>query len=74
MDLFGRRTETATLDGLLAQAADGAGCGLVLWGEPGIGKSALLDYAVDAAAESWLSASPLGSALVSARAAPVSLV
>ena len=51
MDLFGRRTETAALDGLLAQAADGAGCGLVLWGEPGIGKSALLDYAVDAAAE-----------------------
>uniref|UniRef100_UPI0024BA9412 AAA family ATPase n=1 Tax=Mycolicibacterium poriferae TaxID=39694 RepID=UPI0024BA9412 len=51
MDLFGRRTETAALDGLLAQAAGGAGCGLVLWGEPGIGKSALLDYAVDAAAE-----------------------
>lgn len=51
MDLFGRRTETAALDGLLAQAAGGAGCGLVLWGEPGIGKSALLDYAVEAAAE-----------------------
>ena len=50
MDLFGRRTETAALDRLLAQAADGAGCGLVLWGEQGIGKSALLDYAVDAAA------------------------
>ena len=50
MDLFGRRTETAALDGLLAQAAGGAGCGLVLWGEPGMGKSALLDYAVEAAA------------------------
>ena len=51
MDLFGRRTETAALDGVLARAADGEGCGLVLWGEPGIGKSALLDYAVEAAAE-----------------------
>lgn len=51
MDLFGRRTETAALDGLLTQAEAGAGCGLVLWGEPGIGKSALLDYAVEAAAE-----------------------
>jgi hypothetical protein len=46
MELFGRRAETATLDRLLARAADGAGSGLVLWGEPGIGKTALLDHAV----------------------------
>ncbi|BBG02672.1 ATP-binding protein [Pseudonocardia autotrophica] len=50
MELFGRRAETATLDRLLARAADGAGSGLVLWGEPGIGKTALLDHAVSAAA------------------------
>lgn len=49
MELFGRRAETATLDRLLARAADGAGSGLVLWGEPGIGKTALLDYAVGTA-------------------------
>ncbi|MEJ2863707.1 LuxR family transcriptional regulator [Actinomycetospora flava] len=50
MELFGRRAETAALDELLARAADGAGSALVLWGEPGIGKTALLEHAVDAAA------------------------
>ena len=50
MELFGRRAETAALDRLLDRAADGAGSGLVVWGEPGIGKTALLDYAVEAAA------------------------
>ncbi|AGZ44045.1 helix-turn-helix transcriptional regulator [Actinoplanes friuliensis] len=49
MELFGRRAELAVLDGLLARAAHGSGSGLVLWGEPGIGKSALIEYAVAAA-------------------------
>lgn len=49
MELFGRRAETAVLDGLLDRAARGAGSALVLWGEPGIGKTALLDHAVAAA-------------------------
>ncbi|MEJ2871494.1 AAA family ATPase [Actinomycetospora sp. OC33-EN08] len=51
MELFGRRAETAALDRLLARAADGTGSGLVLWGEPGIGKTALLEHAVDTAAD-----------------------
>jgi DNA-binding CsgD family transcriptional regulator len=51
MELFGRRAETAALDRLLDRAADGAGGGLVVWGEPGIGKTALLDYAVEAASD-----------------------
>ncbi|MGM0719293.1 MAG: AAA family ATPase [Actinomycetota bacterium] len=49
MELFGRRTETAALERLLARAAGGAGAALVLWGEPGIGKTALVDHVVDAA-------------------------
>ncbi|MFF5260044.1 LuxR C-terminal-related transcriptional regulator [Actinomadura viridis] len=51
MELFGRHAETAALAGLLDRAADGAGSGLVLWGEPGIGKTALLEYAVEAASD-----------------------
>ncbi|TWF74995.1 regulatory LuxR family protein [Pseudonocardia hierapolitana] len=51
MELFGRRAETAALDGLLDRAAGGAGSALVLWGEPGIGKTALLEYAVAAASD-----------------------
>ncbi|MEV6032853.1 AAA family ATPase [Nonomuraea sp. NPDC052116] len=51
MELFGRLAETAALDGLLDRAADGAGSGLVLWGEPGIGKTALLEYAIAAASD-----------------------
>ncbi|MEQ3551130.1 AAA family ATPase [Pseudonocardia nematodicida] len=49
MQLFGRRAETGALDRLLVRAAGGAGSGLVLWGEPGVGKTALLEYAVGAA-------------------------
>lgn len=51
MELVGRVAETAVLDGLLDRAADGAGSGLVLWGEPGIGKTALLEHAVAAASD-----------------------
>ncbi|OZM84224.1 LuxR family transcriptional regulator [Pseudonocardia sp. MH-G8] len=50
-ELFGRGVEIAELDRVLAGASDGAGSGLVLWGEPGIGKTALLEYAVDTAAD-----------------------
>ncbi|GGU24070.1 helix-turn-helix transcriptional regulator [Lentzea flava] len=43
-DLLGRRTEGETLDRLLTQAKSGAGQVLVLRGEAGIGKTALLDH------------------------------
>jgi len=43
--LVGRETETAAIDGLLAAARGGQSGVLVLRGEAGIGKSALLDYA-----------------------------
>ncbi|MDT0267500.1 AAA family ATPase [Streptomyces sp. DSM 44915] len=49
--LFGRREETALLDQLLSRARAGTGGTLVLWGEPGIGKSALLRHAHDRAGD-----------------------
>lgn len=49
--LVGRAQETALLDGLLAQARCGVGGALVLWGEPGIGTSALLRHAHERAAD-----------------------
>ncbi|MEQ3553654.1 LuxR family transcriptional regulator [Pseudonocardia nematodicida] len=49
-ELIGRGAETAALDRWWAGVADAAGSALVLWGEPGIGKTALLEYAVAAAA------------------------
>ncbi|GAA2094762.1 LuxR family transcriptional regulator [Kitasatospora saccharophila] len=48
--LYGRGTERAALDRLLAAAAGGRAGALVLRGEPGIGKSALLDAAAAGAA------------------------
>src|SRR4051812_29194032 len=48
--LAGRGTECARLDQLLAHARMGQSAVLVLRGEPGVGKSALLDYAVERAA------------------------
>ena len=50
--LAGRGTECAKLDQLLADARTGRSAVLVLRGEPGIGKSALLEYAVDRA-DGW---------------------
>jgi DNA-binding CsgD family transcriptional regulator len=47
--LVGREAERAQLDQLLARARRGHSGVLVLRGEPGIGKSALLDYAVERA-------------------------
>jgi len=46
--LLGRQREQEALDRLLEAACGGAGGVLVVHGEPGVGKTALLDYAVDA--------------------------
>jgi DNA-binding CsgD family transcriptional regulator len=50
MTLVGRDAECAAVDQLLRQVRDGASAALVVRGEPGIGKSAILDYAAQAAA------------------------
>ena len=47
--LVGRSTERAGIDALLVSAVDGRGGGLLIRGEPGIGKTALLDYAFERA-------------------------
>ena len=47
--LLGRERECAAIDALLDGARASRSCALVIRGEPGIGKSALLRYAVDAA-------------------------
>jgi DNA-binding CsgD family transcriptional regulator len=46
--LLGRQRERAALDRLLDAARASHGGVLVVYGEPGVGKSALLDYAVEA--------------------------
>jgi hypothetical protein len=51
--LVGRSGERAALDRLLGEVRDGASRSLVLRGDPGIGKSVLLDY-VTAAADGFL--------------------
>ncbi|MFB7629470.1 AAA family ATPase [Streptomyces sp. NPDC056149] len=53
MDLYGRRQEQAALDRLLDDARQGQGAAWVLWGDPGIGKTALLGYTAKAAAEDF---------------------
>ena len=50
MDLVGRSRELGLLTGLLAQAAEGTSAAVVVRGEPGIGKTALLDVAATQAA------------------------
>ncbi|MFJ4679337.1 AAA family ATPase [Kitasatospora sp. NPDC088783] len=50
--LYGRGTERAAVDRLLAAAGGGRAGALVLCGEPGIGKSALLDAAAERA-DGW---------------------
>ena len=45
--LYGREAECALIDSLIARAADARSGVLVLRGEPGIGKSGLLEYAVE---------------------------
>jgi hypothetical protein len=48
--LVGREAEQRQLDSLLESARDGRSAVLVLRGEPGIGKTALLEYARERAA------------------------
>lgn len=48
--LLGRRDECAMLDRVLDAARTGRGGAVLLHGEPGVGKSTLLGYAMDAAA------------------------
>lgn len=43
--LYGRSAEIAAIDGVISQARAGAGAALVLRGEAGVGKTALLDLA-----------------------------
>lgn len=50
MELIGRRTECGLLDGLLQAVDSGESRVLVLHGDPGVGKSALLEYAAGQAA------------------------
>jgi predicted ATP-dependent serine protease len=47
----GRRSECETLDRLLVDARAGRSGALVIRGEPGVGKTALLEYAIDSAAD-----------------------
>jgi len=47
--LLGRRGERATLDGLVAAVRAGESQALVVRGEPGMGKSALLEYVAEQA-------------------------
>ena len=49
--LWSRTAETSAIDRLLSRARTGHGGGLLLRGEPGIGKSALLRYAGEQAAD-----------------------
>ena len=50
-DLLGRQRERDVLERLLDAARGGRGGVLVVHGEPGVGKTALLEYAVDAGRE-----------------------
>src|SRR6476620_1957751 len=46
--LVGRQRELAVLERLLDTARDGHGAVLVVHGDPGVGKTALLEYAAEA--------------------------
>src|SRR3984957_9587929 len=50
--LVGRRSERGVLDQLIAGLGAGASGALVVRGEPGVGKTALLDYIVEQASGS----------------------
>src|SRR5918912_1825828 len=47
--LLGRQREREVLERLLESARDGHGGALAVSGEPGVGKTALLDHAIEAA-------------------------
>jgi DNA-binding CsgD family transcriptional regulator len=49
--LLGRQRERDVLDRVLAAAREGQGGVLAVYGEPGVGKSRLLDYAIEAGAD-----------------------
>jgi DNA-binding CsgD family transcriptional regulator len=49
--LLGRRSECKMVDGLLEGARAGRSGVLILLGEPGVGKTALLEYAVESASD-----------------------
>jgi DNA-binding CsgD family transcriptional regulator len=49
--VVGRVSEREAIDGLLAEAGEGLSAALVLYGEPGIGKTTLLDAAAAAAGD-----------------------
>src|SRR4051812_50195137 len=49
--LLGRRSECRTLDRLLEAVRGGESRALVVRGEPGVGKTALLQHAIDSASE-----------------------
>ena len=49
--LLGRQREREALDGLVEDLRSGHGWALLVHGEAGVGKSALLEYAVGAAAD-----------------------
>ena len=51
MSILGRETELAELNGCLDDAERGIGASLLLLGEPGVGKTALLRAAVVMARE-----------------------
>jgi len=51
VSLRGRERECALLDGLLGDVREGEGRSLLLRGDAGIGKTALLEYLVDSAAD-----------------------
>ncbi|MFB8275389.1 helix-turn-helix transcriptional regulator [Nocardia colli] len=51
MKLFGRRQEKTELERVLDGARRGTGSALMFWGDPGIGKTALLEYATSTAAD-----------------------
>jgi DNA-binding NarL/FixJ family response regulator len=58
--LVGRADETAAIEGLLAHARGGTSSALIVHGEPGIGKTALLEEATTAAGDfTLLSVRPL---------------
>src|ERR1700733_13999632 len=54
MDLIGREAEIERLRLLLDRAATGAGDALLLSGDPGVGKTSLLDFAADLAADAGI--------------------
>ncbi|HEX2432881.1 MAG TPA: AAA family ATPase [Gaiellaceae bacterium] len=49
--LRGRESECALLDGTIAAVREGESSALVVWGEAGVGKTALLNYAVESASD-----------------------